>query len=171
MDVVDLPICQNKVLKMLHILDEGTSMQLCLPLWKGARASEVRRQYGKYWKRWAGVPQKALTDGDTKFDNETQEGLGFDNDETYVEKTAAFAPWQNGVCKRYGGIWKEAFTKAFEKYQPRNKHEVNELIDQLNVPRNSLSRRHGFSPYQHVFGNDLRFAWFDYWRRKYESCL
>ena len=154
MDVFDLPIFQNKVLKMLNILDEGTSMQLCLPLWKGARASEVRRQYRKYWKRWAGVPQKVLTDGGTEFDNETQEG--FDNDGTYVEKTAAFAPWQNGACERYGGIWKKAFSKAFEECQPRNKHEVNELIDQVNVARNSLSRRHGFSPYQHVFGNDLR---------------
>ena len=153
-DVFDLPIYQNKVLKMLNILDEGTSMQLCLPLWKGARASEIRKQYRRYWKRWAGVPQKVLTDGGTEFDNEVQEG--FDLDGTYVEKTAAFAPWQNGACERYGGIWKEAFSKAFDESQPRNKNEVNELIDQVNVARNTLARRHGFTPYQHIFGNDLR---------------
>ena len=154
MDTFDLPIYQQKVLKMLNILDEGTGLQLCLPLWKGARASEVRKSYRKNWKRWAGVPQKILTDGGPEFDGEAQEG--FDLDGSYTEKTAAYAPWQNGAAERYGGIWKTVFAKAFEENQPRNKKEVNELIDQVNVARNSMTKKNGFSPYQHVFGNELR---------------
>jgi hypothetical protein len=154
MDVFDLPIYQNKVLKMLNIVDEGTNMQLCVPLWKGAKAVEVRRAYRKWWKRWAGVPKRVLTDGGTEFDHCVQEG--FDNDGSFVEKTAAHAPWQNGLVERNGGIWKDAFAKAFEETQPKDKLEVNELIDQVNVARNSMCRRHGFSPYQHVFGSDLR---------------
>ena len=139
---------------MLNIFDEGTGMQMCLPLWHGAQASEIRKTYRKNWKRWAGVPRKVLTDGGTEFDAEVQEG--FDLDGSYVEKTAAYSPWQNGACERYGGVWKEAFAKAFEEVQPRNKREVNELVDQVNVARNTLCRRHGYSPYQHVFGCDLR---------------
>ena len=154
MDVFDLPIYHQKVLKMLNIYDEGTGMQMCLPLWHGARAPEIRKTYRKNWKRWAGVPRKVLTDGGTEFDAEVQEG--FDLDGSYVEKTAAYSPWQNGVCERYGGVWKEAFAKAFEETQPRNKREVNELVDQINVARNTMCRVHGYSPYQHVFGCDLR---------------
>ena len=154
MDTFDLPIYQQKVLKMLNIVDEGTNLQLCIPLWKGARASEVRRAYRKYWKRWAGVPKRILTDGGAEFDEAAQEG--FDQDGSYVEKTAAFAPWQNGIAERNGGVWKSVFAKAFEEGQPRNKDEINELIDQVNVARNSMGRRHGFTPYQHVFGGDFR---------------
>ncbi len=154
MDTFDLPIYQQKVLKMLNIVDEGTNLQLCIPLWKGARASEVRKAYRKYWKRWAGVPKRILTDGGGEFDEAAQEG--FDQDGSYVEKTAAFAPWQNGLPERNGGVWKSVFAKAYEEGQPRNKDEINELIDQVNVARNSMCRRHGFTPYQHVFGGDFR---------------
>ena len=73
-----------------------------------------------------------------------------------MQKTATYSPLQNGACERYGGVRKEAFAKAFEEVQPRNKKEVNELVDQVNVTRNTLCRRHGYSPYQHVFGCDLR---------------
>ncbi len=48
------------------------------------------------------------------------------------------------------------FARAFEEAQPRNRLEVDELIDQVNVARNSMMRKHGFAPYQHVFGSDLR---------------
>ena len=34
--------------------------------------------------------------------------------------------------------------------------EVNELVDQVNHAKNSMSRRHGSAPYQHVFGCALR---------------
>lgn len=41
--------------------------------------------------------------------------------------------------------------------QPRNKKEVNELIDQVNNAKNSMMRKHGYAPFQRVFGCDLRF--------------
>lgn len=72
-----------------------------------------------------------LTDQGTEFDGRAQEG--FDNDDIFVEKTAAHAPWQNGSCERNGGIWKDVFARAFEESQPRNRLEVDELVDQVNV--------------------------------------
>ena len=153
MDTFDLPIYQQKILKMLNIVDEGSGMQMCVPLWRGATAQEVRKAYRKYWRRWAGVPVKVLTDGGTEFDKEVQEG--FDRDNTYVEKTAANAPWQNGMCERHGGYWKSIFA-TFQKTQPRNKLEVNEFVDQVNNAKNSMTRKRGYSPMQHIFGCDLR---------------
>ena len=154
MDTFDLPIYQQKIVKMLSIFCEGTGMQICVPLWKGAKAFEVRKAYRKYWLRWAGVPVKVLTDGGNEFEREAQEG--FDRDGTFVEKTAAFSPWQNGACERHGGEWKKIFQKAFDETQPMNKLEVNELIDRVNNAKNTMQRRHGYSPMQHVFGNEIR---------------
>ena len=154
MDTFDLPIYQQKILKMLNVLCEGTGLQICIPLWKGAKACEVRKAYRKYWLRWAGTPVRILTDGGTEFEREAQEG--FDRDGTFVEKTAAFSPWQNGACERHGGEWKKIFQKAFEETQPMTKLEVNELIDHVNNAKNTMQRRHGYSPMQHVFGNEIR---------------
>ena len=52
--------------------------------------------------------------------------------------------------------WKGIFSKAYEEVQPSNKREINELVDQVNHAKNSMSRKHGYAPYQHVFGCDLR---------------
>ena len=154
MDTFDLPIYQQKVLKMLNVFCEGTGLQMCVPLWKGAKAFEVRKAYRKYWLRWAGVPVRVLTDGGNEFEREAQEG--FDRDGTFVDKTAAFSPWQNGACERHGGEWKKIFQKAFDETQPMNKLEVNELIDRVNNAKNTMQRRHGYSPMQHVFGNEIQ---------------
>ena len=154
MDTFEVPIYQQKKIKMLNILCEGTGLQVCVPLWKGAEAKHVRSAYRKGWLRWAGVPKKVTTDGGTEFDAEMHEGLEYDG--SYVSKIASEAPWQNGRCERHGGLWKDVFQKGFEGCQPRNKYEVNELIDKTNQAKNSMVRKHGYAPYQHVFGNDLR---------------
>ena len=154
MDTFEVEIFQKKRLKMLNLFCEGTGLQICTPLWKGATAKEVRGAYRKYWKRWAGNPVKVFTDGGTEFDSVVQQG--FEDDGVYVEKTAAYSPWQAGYVERHGGIWKNVFAKAFDGAQPQNKKEVNELIDNVNVAKKSMMRKHGFAPVQHVFGCDLR---------------
>ncbi len=60
---------------MLNICDEGTGLQICIPLWKGAKAQEVREKYRKHWKRWAGNTRRVFTDGGTEFDGQPQEGF------------------------------------------------------------------------------------------------
>lgn len=90
LDTFELPIYQQKVVKMLNCFDEGTGLQLCFPLWSGATAQEVRKKYRKYWKRWAGNPRCILTDGGTEFDGAMQDGL--DHYNVRVEKIGAHAP-------------------------------------------------------------------------------
>ena len=98
MDTLDLPLKEGKKVSMLNICDEGTGMQICGPLWKGKQTEHVRSAY-----------KNTGRDG---FDGVAQEGLELDG--SYVEKTAAYAPWHNGVCDRHGGIWKDAFNSACE---------------------------------------------------------
>ena len=112
MDTFDLPIYGGRTLKMLNMICEGTGLQICVPLWKGAQSKHVRSAYRKGWKRWAGVPIRVVTDGGTEFDDVCQQG--FEDDGTFVDKTAAYSPHQNGIVERHGGIWKQTFLKAFE---------------------------------------------------------
>ena len=48
------------------------------------------------------------------------------------------------------------FLKAFDETQPRTKDELEELADHVNAAKNMMTRKHGFSPMQHVFGCDIR---------------
>lgn len=57
---------------------------------------------------WAGIPVRVVTDGGSEFDNEVQ--AGFETDGTFVDKTAAYSPYQNGLVERHGGIWKQVFS-------------------------------------------------------------
>ena len=152
-DTFELDVRYSKI-HFLNIVDEATGFQLCAPLWKGMQAKHVRNTYRKTWKRWAGAPIRLFSDGGKEFEGEFEHGLSLDG--TYGDVSAAYAPWQNGLVERKGDVWKTAFAKAHLETQPRNKQEVQELVEQVNNAVNSMSRVEGFSPYQHVFGRDVR---------------
>ena len=126
----------------LNIVDEATGYQLCTPLWKGMQARHVRNTYRKTWKRWAGSPVRMFCDGGKEFEGEFEHGLSLDG--TFGDVSAAYSPWQNGMVERKGDVWKTAFAKAQLEFQPRNKQEVQELVDQVNNAVNSMSRVEGF---------------------------
>ena len=58
--------------------------------------------------------------------------------------------------EKRGDVWKTAYAKAQVETRPRNKQEVMELVDQVNNAVNSMTRKDGYSPDQHVFGRDVR---------------
>ena len=136
---------QSKNLKILNIVCEGTSLQMVIPLWGGATAKNTFKVFRKHWIRWAGSPKRLLSDGGPEFGEDFQEGC--DRFGIYTNKTAAESPWQNGMCERHGGVWKEVFHKACEECIPRIKAEYNELFDKVNESKNSMMSKHGFSPY------------------------
>ncbi|CAE7199062.1 RE1 [Symbiodinium sp. CCMP2592] len=133
-DTFELDVRHAKI-HFLNIVDEATGFQLCTPLWKGMQAKHVRNAYRKSWKRWAGAPIRLFSDGGKEFEGEFEHGLSLDG--TYGDVSAAYAPWQNGLAER-------------------SKPEVQELVDQVNNAVNSMPRVEGYSPYQHVFGRDIR---------------
>ncbi|CAE7298082.1 GIP [Symbiodinium sp. CCMP2592] len=145
---------RDSKLHFVNIVDEATGFQLCIPLWKGMQAKHVRNAYRKNWKRWAGAPVRLFCDGGKEFEGEFEHGLSLDG--TYGDTSAAYSPWQNGLVEKKGDVWKTAFSKAQIETRPRNKQEVQELVDQVNSAVNSMTRKDGYSPNQHVFGRDVR---------------
>ncbi|CAE7785104.1 unnamed protein product [Symbiodinium sp. KB8] len=152
-DTFELDV-RNDKMHFLNIVDEATGYQMCVPLWKGMQAKVVRNAYRKGWKRWAGAPVRLFSDGGKELEGEFEHGLSLDG--TYGDTSAAYAPWQNGTAERKDDVWKTAFAKAQLEVRPRSKQEVQELIDQINTAVNSVSRKDGYSPHQHVFGKDVR---------------
>ena len=139
---------------MLNIVDLATRFQVCVPLWHGVEVKHVRKAYRRYWKRWAGVPKVVVSDGGPEFGTGWTDHLASDGSEHSL--TAAYAPWQNGVCERLGGSWQVSFEKAALELDPWSKEEVEELCDQVSCAHNTLTRHDGFSPSQHVLGSELR---------------
>lgn len=143
-----------RMLKMLNSVDAATRYQMVIPLWKGAKAEHVRKQYRRSWLRWAGPPIRLWSDGGSEFGDPFSSLL--EHDGMQHEASAAWSPWQNGVVERHGGIWKTAFHKTLLEHVPNAKREVEEICDHVTGAHNSLIRKDGFSPAQHVLGTDLR---------------
>ena len=154
MDTLEVQVL-NRTLKLLNIVDEATAFQVIAPLWSGATSANTRTCFRKYWKRWAGSPNRVLVDNGHEFEGVFKQGLEADG--AFCDTTAAFAPYQNGMCERRGGTWKRAFVKAVDSLDPKDRAEVDEIIDQVNVAVNTLPRLDGHSPDQQVFGKESKF--------------
>ena len=144
----------NRKLNCLSVICEGTNYHLVFPLWTNKTALETRRAYRRGWKAVFGAPVRCFSDGGPEFEKEFHEGLMLDG--TMDERSAAYSPWQNGLCERHGQTWKHMFHRCVENSSPQTKDELEEIVEQVCVAKNSLVRKDGFSPSQRVFGRDVR---------------
>ena len=144
----------NQKLSCLSVICEGTNYHLAFPLWNNKTALETRRAYRRGWKAVFGSPIRCFSDGGPEFEKEFHEGLMLDG--TMDERSAAYSPWQNGLCERHGQTWKHMFSRCVEHETPQSRDEIEEIVEQVCVAKNSLVRKDGFSPSQRVFGKDVR---------------
>ena len=147
MDTFDLPLKPGKKVCMLNICDEGTGMQVCVPLWKGKQTQYVRDACRKNWKRWAEVPKRVLADGGGSLTGLCRRVLNWMD--PMSRKLRLMLLGKMGLLNDTGGSGKKPSTKPTRKPN-------QELIDQVNHVRSSLCRKHGYAPYRHVFECDLR---------------
>lgn len=103
-DLFELELSEKQKVHCLSVVCEGTNFHVVVPLWKGKTADETQKAYRKSWKNPLGSPIRLFTDGGPEFQGSFQEGLMLDG--TANERTAAFAPWQNGIAERHGQTWK-----------------------------------------------------------------
>ena len=89
-----------------------------------------------------------------------QEGLFLDG--TADERSAAYSPWQNSLIERHGQTWKNMFYKVCKSVVPSEVDEIEEVFEQVNVAKNTMVHKSGYSPNQRVFGKDPRLPGFLY---------
>lgn len=74
-------------------------------------------------------------------------------DGTQVDPSSLESPTQNSITEREGGAFKAMYSKASLDYGPTDDiQEICELIDVVNMYKNRLCHRSGFSAVQRVFG-------------------
>ena len=94
-----------------------------------------------------GIMESILTDNGGEFSSEeTREVASILNIE--VCTTAAYSPFQNGLCERIHSVTDNMLLKL-EEQCPGTPIEV--LLSWANMARNALQMWHGFSSYQLVF--------------------
>lgn len=153
-DLFELELSEKQKVHCLSVVCEGTNFHVVVPLWKGKTADETRKAYRKSWKNPLGSPIRLFTDGGPEFQGSFQEGLMLDG--TADERTAAFAPWQNGIAERHGQTWKSMFYKTMKGFSPQTHDDFEEIMDQVTLAKNTMLNRSGFSPYQRVYGKQPR---------------
>ena len=132
----------------LHLVDVATRFSLAAVIKK--KTPEVITE--KIMKLWIGSgmgpPKKFLADNGGEFANEIFRDM-CENLNIEVLNTAAYSPWQNGICERNHAVVENCVEKILED-QPDLNLEVA-LLWAVNA-KNSLSMVYGWSPYQLVFG-------------------
>ena len=158
-DTFEVEVGSRKI-HAFSVICEGTNYHVVVPLWKGKTAEETRRAYRRGWKSPFGSPIRLFTDGGSEFGGVFQEGLFLDG--TADERSAAYSPWQNSLIERHGQTWKSMFHKVCNTVIPSNMDEIEEVFEQVNVAKNTLVHKSGYSPNQRVFGKDPRLPGFVY---------
>ena len=139
---------------VLNLVDWGTLYQVCVPL-KQASARRIRKAYRRSWLRNFGAPHKLICDQGTEFQG--QEFASFlESDGTLLEVIPTDSPWQNARTERHGGTIKLMFCKARLGVKLASRDDWEELLQACTEAKNRYSLVGGYSPYQRVFGTQLR---------------
>ena len=132
----------------LHLVDVATRFSLATVVRK--KTPEIIT--GKIMTMWIGSgmgpPKRFLADNGGEFANEVFRDMCA-NLNIEVMNTAAYSPWQNGICERNHAVVDNCVAKILED-QPDLNLEIA-LAWAVNA-KNSLSMVYGWSPYQLVFG-------------------
>lgn len=158
MDVLQEKDSAGHTWSWLNILCQGTTFQVCVLLGDvhhNPSGKDILEAFLTGWTTWAGYPERGLvTDRAKPFLSEVAEDLA-EHGCTF-DSAAKAAPWQIGQIERHGGLWKGTFRRAAWSQQASGLDEVRQLTASVNHSKNTMCRKHGFSPSQWVLGKDLR---------------
>lgn len=134
----------------LHLIDIATRFSLATVI-KRKTPDVIADKIMSLWiGSGMGPPKRFLADNSGEFANEIFRDMCA-NLNIDVMNTAAYSPWQNGICERNHAVVDDCVAKILED-QPKLNLEVA-LVWALNA-KNSLSMVYGWSPYQLVFGTN-----------------
>ncbi|CAG2191491.1 unnamed protein product [Mytilus edulis] len=134
----------------LHLIDIATRFSLATVI-KRKTPDVIADKIMSLWiGSGMGPPKRFLADNGGEFANEIFRDMCA-NLNIDVMNTAAYSPWQNGICERNHAVVDDCVAKILED-QPKLNLEVASVWA-LNA-KNSLSMVYGWSPYQLVFGTN-----------------
>ena len=145
---MDLKHWDNKWI--LHLIDMWSRLTISVFIDRKTPQSVINTIMLHWVGAAYGVMKYILTDNGGEFSaDEIREVSSILNVE--VCTTAAYSPFQNGLCERIHAVTDSMLTKLVDQCP---KTSPNILLTWANMARNSLQMWHGYSSYQLVFGTN-----------------
>lgn len=144
---IDLKKWQN--LWILHMVDVWSRFTVSV-LINRKRTTEVIENIMRNWIGVFGTMKSILSDNGGEFNSEEMREVGSILN-VEINTTAAYSPFQNGVCERNHAVVDGILTKLVEDFPA---YELNTLLCWANMVKNSMQMWNGYSSYQLVFGKN-----------------
>ena len=142
---------QNKNEYILYLIDAFTRYQVATVINRKTPDQVINGIFEK-WIQYFGFPDKILSDNGGEFSNaEMQEVANRTNLKLFT--TGAYSPWQNGLCERNHAHTDNILQSVLRDYPQLS---LKSALTWACTAKNSLTTIHGFSPFQLVFGRNIR---------------
>ena len=141
----------NKGVYILYMIDIYTRFQVATVI-KSKEPNEVVKAFTLKWLPIFGKVDRFITDNGTEFCNEDMREVASALDVIH-QTTGANSPWQNGIVERNHQTT-DIIINSIKRDYPKMSLEV--ALAWAISAVNSMSTVRGFSPYQLVFGRQLK---------------
>ena len=116
-------------------------------------SAAVARAFANHWIRWAGAPRQVHHDQGGEIQRDFEQLMEKLNAQTFV--TASDSAWQHGMTERHGGILKTIVRHVVDDNSSAGRDDMEDAVLAALLAKNQLTSVHGFSPIQHVLGQDI----------------
>jgi transposase InsO family protein len=142
---------QNKHEYIFYLIDAFTRYQVATVINRKTPDQVINAIFEK-WIQYFGIPDKVLSDNGGEFSNaEMQEVANRINLKLFT--TGAQSPWQNGICERNHAHTDNILQSVLRDYPQLS---LKSALTWACTAKNSLTTIHGYSPFQLVFGRNIR---------------
>ena len=142
---------QNKNEYIFYLIDAFTRYQVATVINRKTPDQVINAIFEK-WIQYFGIPDKVLSDNGGEFSNaEMQEVSNRINLKLFT--TGAQSPWQNGICERNHAHTDNILQSVLRDYPQLS---LKSALTWACTAKNSLTTIHGYSPFQLVFGRNIR---------------
>ena len=136
---------------ILYLIDAFTRYQVATVINRKTPDQVINAIFEK-WIQYFGLPDKVLSDNGGEFSNaEMQEVANRTNLKLFT--TGAHSPWQNGLCEKNHAHTDNILQSVLKDYPQLS---LKSALTWACTAKNSLTTIHGYSPFQLVFGRNIR---------------
>ena len=147
-DVVFLTKHDGTTQPALNLIDWATHFQMVIPI--DNKSPDTIREAYRHWLRIFGPPTNLASDLGREFEGSF--AIRAETDGTFLDPSSVESPYQRGITERAGKSFKLMLSKALETYPCETDQEWKELVDVVNMQKNRLLMKNGYSPIQRVIG-------------------
>ena len=137
---------------VLSAMDMASGYHVCRTI-TSRLSTDLAETVRQMWLEWAGSPKRMVCDQEHGFQKDYVDRM--EQQQIHVKYIAGQAHWQLGSLERQQGWLRSMWDKVVE-HEGIDYTEVDWTLAQLVHAKNSLRRRHGYSPSQWVFGVEPR---------------